>query len=195
MKETDPRVKRTRRLILDALGQLLSEKNFQAITVQHIAERATVNRATFYAHFVDKYAALDSLVEEGVQQALNAHVQRNAPFSAKNLHTLTTAVMDFLGEFHDHCGRDKGVSPVMELKVQQKVHEYLLGWLGDDPGETTIAAVSWAIFGAAVEWSRGSRQGSPDQRAAQLVDLITEGLNKAAQLPYEPAAVPHSSMV
>lgn len=180
MKGMDPRVKRTRRLILDALAQLLSERNFQAITVQHIAERATVNRATFYAHFVDKYAALDSLVEEGVQQALSARVQRNTSFSAENLQVLTTSVMDFLGNFHDHCGRDKEVSPLMELKVQQEVHEYLAGWLGDAAGETTISAVSWAIFGAAVEWSRGSRQGSPDKQVAQLVDLVMGGLRKAA---------------
>ncbi|MBI4304912.1 MAG: TetR family transcriptional regulator, partial [Chloroflexi bacterium] len=45
----DPRVKRTRKLLHDAFDSLLSEKSFEAITVQDIAERATVNRATFYA--------------------------------------------------------------------------------------------------------------------------------------------------
>ena len=55
VNEADPRVKRTRKLLQDALLELLAEKSFDAITVQDIAERSTINRATFYAHFVDKY--------------------------------------------------------------------------------------------------------------------------------------------
>ena len=44
----DPRVKRTRQLLLQAFWALLEEKqNIHSISVQEIAERATVNRATF----------------------------------------------------------------------------------------------------------------------------------------------------
>jgi AcrR family transcriptional regulator len=46
----DPRVRRTRKLLQDALRSLLFERRFSRISVQDIAERATVNRATFYAH-------------------------------------------------------------------------------------------------------------------------------------------------
>ena len=49
----DPRVTRTRKLLLDAFVSLQAEKAFDDITVQDIATRATVNRATVYAHFVD----------------------------------------------------------------------------------------------------------------------------------------------
>ncbi len=53
----DPRVKRTRQLLLQAFMALLEEKqHIYSISVQDIAERATVNRATFYAHFEDKYS-------------------------------------------------------------------------------------------------------------------------------------------
>ena len=55
-QKLDPRVKRTRGLLLKSFGDLLAEKSFDAITVQDIAERSTINRATFYAHYVDKYA-------------------------------------------------------------------------------------------------------------------------------------------
>lgn len=58
---SDPRVKRTRQALLQAFVALLEEKqNFHSISVQDIAERATVNRATFYDHFEDKYALLES---------------------------------------------------------------------------------------------------------------------------------------
>ena len=50
----DPRVRRTRKLLQDALRSLIHEKRFSKISVQDITERATVNRATFYAHYLDK---------------------------------------------------------------------------------------------------------------------------------------------
>ena len=51
----DPRVKRTRQLLQQAFMSLMMEGRFRDITVQEIADRATVNRATFYAHFEDKF--------------------------------------------------------------------------------------------------------------------------------------------
>src|ERR1700690_1925078 len=53
-QKEDPRVKRTRLLLEQAFMVVLKEKGFQTITVQDIAQRAGVNRATFYAHFEDK---------------------------------------------------------------------------------------------------------------------------------------------
>ena len=58
-EKVDPRVKRTRQSLEQAFVDLLHEKGFQAITVQDITQRAGLNRATFYAHFPDKYALLD----------------------------------------------------------------------------------------------------------------------------------------
>jgi AcrR family transcriptional regulator len=41
MNEADPRVRRTRKLIVDAFLALLAERGFRAVNVQDIAERAT----------------------------------------------------------------------------------------------------------------------------------------------------------
>src|SRR5258708_20906931 len=71
VNEADPRVRRTRKLLQDALLELLAEKSFDAITVQDIAERSTINRATFYAHFVDKYELFASYTHEWFRKALH----------------------------------------------------------------------------------------------------------------------------
>jgi len=63
-KSVDPRVKRTRQLLQKAFMELFLERGIASISIQDIAERATVNRATFYAHFPDKYALLDSFIRE-----------------------------------------------------------------------------------------------------------------------------------
>ena len=56
----DPRVRRTRALLVRAFNELLAEKGHAGLTVQEIAERATINRATFYAHFKDQYELSDT---------------------------------------------------------------------------------------------------------------------------------------
>ena len=73
----DPRVTRTRKLIRDALVSLLAEKNFESISVQDIAARSTVNRATFYAHFTDKFALLDAMLREDFA----SHLSEGDPLS------------------------------------------------------------------------------------------------------------------
>jgi AcrR family transcriptional regulator len=51
---SDPRIKRTRDKLGDALIELLRDQPFDAITVQHVLDKAQVGRSTFYAHFKDK---------------------------------------------------------------------------------------------------------------------------------------------
>jgi AcrR family transcriptional regulator len=60
----DLRIRRTRKSLREALVDLATEKGFEAVTVQDLADRAMVNRATFYRHYQDKYAlALDYATE------------------------------------------------------------------------------------------------------------------------------------
>jgi len=63
-KKEDPRVRRTRDRLGDAMMALLVEKPFDDITVQDVLDRAEVSRATFYAHFRDKNDLFLSDAEE-----------------------------------------------------------------------------------------------------------------------------------
>src|SRR6185437_10669826 len=106
--KVDPRVKRTHQLLQQAFLALLEERGFRAITVQDIAARATVNRATFYAHFEDKYALMDSFVREQFQQALARALPAGAGFTLGNLHVLVRAVCEHLASMRDmQCRPDE----------------------------------------------------------------------------------------
>src|SRR5690606_21323881 len=50
-EKLDRRIRRTRRLLCEAMLALLVEEEYESITVQQITSRADVNRATFYHHF------------------------------------------------------------------------------------------------------------------------------------------------
>lgn len=57
----DRRSRRTRNALTAALMALLKEKSLKNITVTELAERADVNRATFYVHFQDVYDMFDQV--------------------------------------------------------------------------------------------------------------------------------------
>src|SRR6266704_3946125 len=58
---TDPRILRSRKMLMDALAKLLIVKDLDSISVQEIADEATLNRATFYLHYPDKSALLQAM--------------------------------------------------------------------------------------------------------------------------------------
>ena len=55
--------RRTDRAIIDALIRLLRTNSFDNITVQNILDETPVTRATFYAHFHDKYEVAERMQE------------------------------------------------------------------------------------------------------------------------------------
>ena len=68
--ENDLRIIKTRRLIRDAFVELLEIKGFNGITISDIADRAMINRSTFYLHYTDKYDLLQQTMEEAMQNIL-----------------------------------------------------------------------------------------------------------------------------
>ena len=50
-ESTDPRILRSRQMLMESLAKLLDRKEFDEISVQEIADEATLNRATFYLHY------------------------------------------------------------------------------------------------------------------------------------------------
>lgn len=66
-KHEDLRVVKTRAAIYGAMKDLLNEMDYEDITVSLLAERANINRKTFYAH----YSSMNDLLRELHSQALS----------------------------------------------------------------------------------------------------------------------------
>ena len=67
-EQADLRVRRTHKLLWEALMAELSERAFEEVTVKGICERAMVHRTTFYKHYEDKHA----LLEQGMRHMYDA---------------------------------------------------------------------------------------------------------------------------
>ncbi|MBQ9383396.1 MAG: TetR/AcrR family transcriptional regulator [Ruminiclostridium sp.] len=63
-KATDRRTLKTKKAIRDALADLLTEKELHKVTVQEIADKADINRATFYKHYLDIYDLYDKTEQD-----------------------------------------------------------------------------------------------------------------------------------
>jgi AcrR family transcriptional regulator len=53
-RRLDRRVQRTRKLLREALMELILEEGYDSISIQDITDKANLGRATFYLHFKDK---------------------------------------------------------------------------------------------------------------------------------------------
>jgi AcrR family transcriptional regulator len=157
----DPRIRRTRVLLQEALGKLLETKEFDKVTVQDIAEAATVNRATFYDHYTDKFALLECMVGMRFGELLVARGVRFDGGCSLALRGIVLGVCDYLAAAPRlECERQLQMEPHMEAAVIAVVRRMLLEGLTKHPPENGVspemlaATLSWAIYGAAKEWVR-----------------------------------------
>lgn len=66
------RVRRTQKLLREALIELIEERGFEALTIGEITERAMVSRAAFYRNYQDKYDLVEQIFEEAMNALLGA---------------------------------------------------------------------------------------------------------------------------
>lgn len=172
----DPRVTRTRKLIRDALASLLAEKNFESITVQDIAERATVNRATFYAHFTDKFALLDAMIRED----LAGHLSEGDPLSTSQTRELLLAVGKNTFAFvalHRRCKIDRDFEPQMQRSMEAELTDFLMARFG----HCTAMLIASALVGAAMSWRHQSPGAPFEPVVANIVEILVDGVDKRSR--------------
>lgn len=178
----DPRVRRTRQLIEDAFLELLGEKTLHAMTVGDITKRAEINRATFYSHYFDKYALFSHVVRKTFLQTLREYLPVDAAYSPENVKALVLAVCHYFVYLNSECPpSDRQLRPVAETEVQAAVCETLGGWLQDRPdvgnAELTATYLSWAIFGAGLEWISNRSVQAVEETAADIFMLVQKTLS------------------
>ncbi len=101
--KTDPRVARTRKLIEEAFLQVLEEKGFEDLSVQDVAERAGINRVTFYSHFVDRYALLRHAIRKAFEAEIEGKGLQERSLNAESVRELFIAVCGYIAGLHEHC--------------------------------------------------------------------------------------------
>ena len=99
--KVDPRIIRTKKPV-EAFQEVSREKMSQ-ITVKDITERATVNRATFYAHFTDKYDILNYTLSETILKDLNNTLSVSDIINETVISNLFISIANYMVEVQDSC--------------------------------------------------------------------------------------------
>lgn len=184
-EKLDPRVKRTRSLILEAFGGLLADKGFESISVQDVTDKAEINRATFYAHFPDKYALLDYFVSQIFRQEIEKRTLNACHYTPDNLRSLILTVVEFLSKTHSECAQPhQQFESLIEGTIKNIIFELLSLWLKQTGTKistdipATVAA--WAIYGLASHYSHLKKRPALDKFVDEAFPLVAVNLEQFA---------------
>ena len=143
----DPRVKRTRSSVMLAFSDLLAEKSFESISVKDVTDRAEINRATFYAHFQDKFALLDFAIQQMFFAEIESRMLNACSYSPDNLRNLMVAVCEFLGKLHSSCNQPhQQFESLVEGTIKRQIFDLLTHWLRNANIPTEIPSRSILRF-------------------------------------------------
>ena len=169
----DPRIRRTRQLLQGALQTLMQNKSFDDISVQDVTDLATVNRATFYDHYTDKFALLDAMVASGFHMLLHERGVRYDGTCPSAASAVILAVCDYLTQTHTSrtvCQRQSAFEPLVEAAITAAIRRVLMegvqkdGFINEVSPIMIATTASWAIYGAAKEWL-----STPDRPSAEEI--------------------------
>ncbi|MFS0855084.1 TetR/AcrR family transcriptional regulator [Paenibacillus taichungensis] len=179
----DPRVIRTRQLIQDAFFYHLNKKDFSAITVQDITQKATINRATFYAHFADKYELLESVLSYAFQEYVLKQIDVEAHLTEETLKQLVISLCNYHDSSNQCIKKYESVAPIFEENIKAQLEKLVLDLAmsqtdGAEPPKTLAylaTMLSWSIYGVTYRWNLEERQESPAELAERVVPFMMNG--------------------
>ena len=181
---TDPRILRSRRLLMASLERLLKKKEFEDISVQEITDDATLNRATFYLHYPDKSALLQAMTESRFRALIERRAITLTDCNGA-LRAIALGVCDYLAETTGcpsqlvRMSLEGSIIPVVEGMFKEGLALHGIAPGVDAALLATTAA--WAVFGAARRWFQTPDRIPAEEMAARIETMVGPVLFGASQ--------------
>lgn len=187
MERENQRIALTKRLLKEALLQLLKEKELDKISVTELCKTAEINRATFYRHYAIPRDVLIEIQSDMIQQ-----LKREIPLP-QSLEDLKPAVYTLCTFMDQHaeliqliirCNTDVDFVHLvddlfMELWKDLHLKNYLKKLNEEDLRILAVYTAGGSYF-ILRSWMMGSIQKS----AQEMADYVFELLNKTEFLTY-----------
>jgi AcrR family transcriptional regulator len=194
-EQTDLRIRRTHKFLQEAMIELITEKGFDAITVGDIAERAMINRATFYRHYQDKYDLVAKIFEETANQL----VENMKPFDkdtfridAENPPEIWVQLFEHVAEnarlYRAMLGKNgsswfaarmREHTITLMLEIGRKKQQSQVGpWQQIEPAmpqELPVMQLSHVLIGTIVWWLESEKSYTPRQMATWFFRFAFHG--------------------
>lgn len=190
-EKLDRRQVRTKKLIREALLELSEEKGLRQVTVKDLAERAEINRGTFYLHYRDVADLVDQLknqIFEGIRPFVDeinplevkSYAERGEPYPVllKVLEYLL-AQADFLqimlspnGDLQLPLQIKEFISERMFRKFEQYIPEKSKAAI---PLDYFVAYIASANIGILTHWMTNGTNLATREVALMMTRIITQG--------------------
>lgn len=178
------RLRRTQKLLREALVELIEERNFDSLTVGEIAERALVSRAAFYRNYQDKYDLVEQIFAEAMQALFDAVSQPGAEHPPQIWVRFFEHIAAYERLYRALLGR-KG-SPWFVLKMRARMIDLVKGFqrlsLGQpaahpstylDSDEFIVNLVATMLVEAVTWWLEQGRPYSAEEMTRRCALLVT----------------------
>ncbi|MEC0229209.1 TetR/AcrR family transcriptional regulator [Paenibacillus alba] len=188
-KKVDLRILRTKQSIRKAFYELIQEKGYEAITIQDIADRAVINRNTFYLHYENKPGLLHTCMDELLSEVKNVIVEcpiNMNPFSISKLETVMQATLEHISRntsfYHAMLIQENRIHPFrekMETIIKEKLNE------GGSPAagksslviskELLLEYIVSSFMGVIIWWIKNDQPLPASEVSSQFSRLVAHG--------------------
>jgi AcrR family transcriptional regulator len=177
--ELDPRAVRTRRALVDAMAQMLEERETGDITVTDLVARAGVSRPSFYQHAGD----IPSLVAAAGVDRLAAIFARSdaltvglegVDLARPTLHNIVADLAE-QREFYRRVLRGVGghdVSARVTDFVAGRLRDRLIAAGPDPRTDDLVVAIAAGATWLIIRWLDGDSADSPERMSERLLDVV-----------------------
>ncbi|HEU4946479.1 MAG TPA: TetR/AcrR family transcriptional regulator [Kribbella sp.] len=169
------RVRRTRKLLREALVELVEERGFDRLTVGELTGRAMVSRAAFYRNYKDKY----DLVEQIFDEAMAAVLGTIADGAERPAEQRWVGFFEHISQYHRlyRALLGKGGSPWFAARMRatlgEMVTEHLQARDARAAADGLVATVLSAMFVQSITWWLDhDRPSPPSEIARQSAALV-----------------------
>ena len=150
----DRRARRSKRMLKQGLSELLREKKFNKISVKEITERMDMNRGTFYLHYPDTHALLESLESDMLADAQKMIDEYLPEIDGTTLQPVFEPVLDYIVEHKDIC----------------------FALFTDNSAGAFVEKLYDLIYSNCTDTIRAKYHSGSDEQLSYLVSFITYGL-------------------
>lgn len=192
-KKTDLRIIRSKHSIKKAFIELLTEKGYEGITIQDIADKAMINRNTFYLHYQNKPDLLNALMDELIEElksTLRQCSSSKAPLSGAMLEQLMQIILEKIQDnipFYKALLLDENRIYGFQSKMEEIIKNTVEYGLDNTPlkisKELLLQYTASTFMGIVVWWVKHDFPYTPRELASQFGKIMTQGHFKAAGIP------------
>lgn len=179
-KRTDRRVKYTLMVIRQSFVKLLKQKPISKITIKEICDEADINRATFYAHYVDQYDLLHQL-ESDIVADINQYLGR---YDLKNMAEVPTEMLE---KILDYIKKNADLFRLLllntnaDIQFQREItniigqQHFSLPSADNEDSEYMYLFFANGVIGVVLKWLEDGTQKPVKEMTALIMNLAVNG--------------------